>query len=79
MSDNSNRNLFGLHGIAGILILIVGLIVILGTLTTLVIKSQQKSAKMPYDPKPIRNLHNLKKVSIHNEDFAFIDAKNKDK
>jgi len=79
MSENSTKGLFGLHGITGILILIVGLLVILALLTSLVITTQQESAIKPYDPTPIRNLHNLKKISTHNEDFAFIDAKNKDK
>ena len=55
--ENTNRNVFGLHGIAGMLIATVLLISILVVLTVLGLKAQQEVANKPYeikDPQAIK-------------------------
>ncbi|WP_373029941.1 DUF4006 family protein [Sulfurovum sp.] len=78
MAENTKRSVFGLNGIAGILISIVGLLVILITLMLMTIVAQRHAAVKPYDPTAIRDINNLKMISVENKQFAFIDAK-KDK
>lgn len=77
MAENTKRSLFGLHGITGILISIVGLLVILVGLMILVVDAQQKGAVNPYDPTVIRDVNNLKMISVENKQFSFVDATNK--
>jgi hypothetical protein len=77
MAENTKRNVFGFHGIAGVLISIVGLLVILVTLMLLSIMAQRTAAANPYDPAPIRDIHNLKMISVDNKNFAFQPAKDK--
>ncbi|MCO4844660.1 MAG: DUF4006 family protein [Sulfurovum sp.] len=79
MADNTKRSVFGINGISGILISIVGLLVILIVLMLLVIIAQRQSAVNPYDPTAIRDINNIKMISVENKQFAFIDAKKKDK
>ncbi|RUM72052.1 MAG: DUF4006 domain-containing protein [Sulfurovum sp.] len=79
MTENTKRSLFGLNGIFGILISIVGLIVILGILMTLALAVQRNSEANPYDPTVIRDIHNLKMISVDNKQYAFVSPKNKDK
>ncbi|MGB5505234.1 MAG: DUF4006 family protein [Sulfurovum sp.] len=78
MSENTKRSVFGLHGIFGILISIVGLIAILVALQLMAIVTQREAAVNPYDPTAIRDINNLKQIDVNNKQFAFIDAK-KDK
>ena len=78
MAENTNRSLFGLHGLTGVAISIVGLLVILVTLMLMVIVVQRHGAANPYDPSVIRDVNNLKMISTDNKKFAFVDAKNKD-
>ena len=78
MAENTKRSVFGLNGIAGILISIVGLLAILITLMLMVIVVQRHASVKPYDPTAIRDINNLKMRSVENKQFAFIDAK-KDK
>ena len=47
--DNVNRNVFGLHGIAGMLIATVLLLSILVGLTIWAISAQQEVANKPYE------------------------------
>ncbi len=47
--DNTNRNVFGLNGIAGMLIATVLLISILVVLTIWGLKAQQEVANKPYE------------------------------
>ena len=61
----------------GILISIVGLIAILVTLMLLSIVAQRNAAANPYDPAPIRDVNNLKMISVDNKNFAFQPAKDK--
>jgi hypothetical protein len=76
MAENTNRSVFGLHGITGMLIATVLLLSILVFLTTWDIKIQQASAQKPYDPTPIiSSLDNVKTRSKDNKQFAFVDAK----
>ena len=71
MAENTKRSLFGLHGIAGVLISIVGLLAILVTLMLLSIIAQRTAAANPYDPAPIRDVNNIKMISVDNKNFAF--------
>ena len=71
MAENTKRSLFGLHGIFGILISIVGLLVILGILMTLSVTTQRDAVTKAYDPSVIRDVNNLKMRDVHNKDFAF--------
>ncbi len=76
MADNTNRSVFGLHGVTGMLIATVLLLSILAFLITWSIGVQQKSSSHFYDPTPITsNLDNVKMISTDNADFAFKDAK----
>jgi len=75
-TENTNRAVFGLNGVTGMLIATVLLLSILVVLTVWGLGVQQKSAQNPYDPTPITsNLDNVKMNSTANADFAFKDAK----
>lgn len=78
MAENTKRNVFGFHGIFGVLISIVGLLVILVGLMYFAVGAQRNAAQHPYDPSVIRDVNNLKKISVDNKQFSFVDAKNKD-
>lgn len=55
--ENTNRNVFGLNGITGMLIATVLLLSILGVLTFLGLKAQQAVADKPYkitDPQALQ-------------------------
>ena len=71
MAENTKRSVFGFHGIFGVLISIFGLLFIAAVLISQAILVQQKSAKNPYDPAPIRDVNNLKMKSVDNVNFAF--------
>lgn len=71
MADNTKRSLFGLHGIFGVLISIVGLLTIAVILMTLSIISQREATTKPYDPSVIRDINNLKMIDVNNTNFAF--------
>ncbi|MEA1880376.1 MAG: DUF4006 family protein [Campylobacterota bacterium] len=71
MAENTKRSVFGFHGVFGILISIVGLLFIWAVLMSQAVIVQQKAAKMPYDPAPIRDVNNLKMKSVDNKNFAF--------
>jgi len=79
MAENKKRGVFGLHGLTGVAISIVGLLLILVILQLMGIVVQRKGAANPYDPTVIRDLNNLKMISVDNQNFAFVDAKNKEK
>jgi len=75
-TENTNRSMFGLHGVTGMLLATVLLLSILAFLTVWGIGVQQKSASNFYDPTPITsNLDNVKEDSKDNAKFAFVDAK----
>lgn len=75
-TENTNRSVFGLHGVTGMLIATVLLLTILVVLTMWGLGVQQKSATNFYDPTPITsNLDNVKMKSKENADFAFQDTK----
>ena len=78
MGENTKRSVFGLHGVFGILLSIVGLLLVLGILMYMAVVAQRKSAVNPYDPTVIRDIHNLKMISVENKKYSFVDAKNKD-
>jgi len=76
VTENTNRAVFGIHGVTGMLIATVLLLSILAFLTVWGIGVQQTSATNPYDPTPITsNLDNVKADSKANAQFAFKDAK----
>jgi hypothetical protein len=75
-TENTNRSVFGLHGVTGMLIATLLLISILVVLTIWGLGVQQKSATNYYDPTPITsNLDNVKMISTENAKHAFQDAK----
>jgi len=75
-TENTDRAVFGLHGITGMLIATVLLLSIAFFLTSWAIGVQQGSASNFYDPAPITsNLDNVKANSTENANFAFKDAK----
>jgi len=78
MAENTKRSVFGFHGIFGIMISIVGLLVILVTLMLLSIVTQRNGAASPYDPSVIRDVNNLKMNSKENWNYSF-QAPKKDK
>ena len=78
MAENTKRSVFGFHGIFGIMISIVGLLVILVTLMLLAIVAQRNAAESPYDPSVIRDVNNLKMRSVENWNYSFQTPK-KDK
>lgn len=78
MAENTKRNVFGFHGIFGILISIVGLLVILVVLMLLSIVAQRNAVESPYDPSVIRDVNNLKMNSVDNWKYSFQEPK-KDK
>ena len=76
MAENTNRAIFGLNGITGMLIATLLLLSILVVLTIWGIGVQQNSASNFYDPTPITgSLDNVKMNSTENANFAFKDAK----
>jgi len=76
MAENTNRGVFGLHGVTGMLIATVLLLAIVVFLTVWGLKVQQGSASHFYDPTPITgSLDNVKQDSKDNKNFAFQDAK----
>ena len=76
MAENTNRAIFGLNGITGMLIATVLLLSILVVLTIWGIGVQQSSASNFYDPTSITgSLDNVKMNSTENANFAFKDAK----
>ena len=77
MAENTKRSVFGLHGIFGIMISIVGLLVILVVLMLLSIITQRSAAENPYDPSVIRDVNNLKMISVDNKQYAFQPKKDK--
>jgi|LGVE01.1.fsa_nt_gb hypothetical protein len=74
-TENTNRGVFTLSGVTGMLIATVLLLSILAFLTMWGIGVQQGSASNYYDPAPILDLNNLKANSTENANFAFQDAK----
>jgi len=74
-TENTNRGVFTLDGVTGMLIATVLLLSILVVLTIWGIGVQQKSATNYYDPAPILDINNLKANSVDNAKFAFQDAK----
>ena len=78
MAENKNRSMFGLHGLTGVAISVVGLLTILVFLQLMGILVQRRGAANPYDPTVIRDVNNLKMISVDNKQFAFNDAKNKE-
>lgn len=77
MAENTKRSVFGFHGVFGILISIVGLIVIWAVLMSQAIVVQRDATHHPYDPAPIRNINNLKMISVDNKNFAFLPKQEK--
>ncbi len=76
MAENTNRGVFTLSGVTGMLIATALLLAIAFVLTAWAIGVQQGSATNFYDPAPITsNLDNVKANSKENANFAFQDAK----
>jgi len=76
MAENTNRGVFALSGVTGMLIATVLLLSIAAFLTIWGIGVQQGSANNFYNPAPITsNLDNVKANSKENANFAFQNAK----
>jgi len=75
VTENTNRGVFSLNGVTGMLIATVLLLGILVVLTVLGIGAQQASATKYYNPAPIVDVNNLKLKNADNANFAFQDAK----
>lgn len=73
--ENTNRAVFGLDGVTGMLIATVLLLTILVGLTVWGIVVQKGSATNFYQSAPILDIKNLKANSVDNAKFAFQDAK----
>jgi len=74
--ENTNRSLFGLNGITGMLIATLLLLSILVFLTIWGIKVQQNSATNYYDASSITgSLTNVKSNSVDNAKHSFVDVK----
>jgi len=71
MAENTKRSVFGFHGLFGFLISVVGLLSICAALMLMVIAVQRNAQVRPYDPAPIRDIHNIKMISVDNKNFAF--------
>ena len=74
-TENTNRGVFTLSGVTGMLIATVLLLSILVVLTAWGIGVQQGSASNYYNPAPILDINNLKANSVDNAKFAFEDVK----
>jgi len=74
-TENTNRSVFALDGVTGMLIATVLLLAILAFLTVWGIGVQQGSASNYYNPAPILDINNIKANSVDNAKFAFEDAK----
>ena len=79
MAENTKRSLFGLHGLLGIMISTVGLLTILVGLMLVIMVVYRHASVDYYDPAPIRDLNNLKMISVDNKAFSFVDAKDNKK
>jgi len=71
MAENTKRSVFGFNGLFGLLISVVGLLSICVALMLMVIAVQRNSQVRPYDPAPIRDVNNIKMISVDNKNFAF--------
>ena len=74
-TENTNRGVFTLSGVTGMMIATALLLAILAFLTAWGIGVQQGSASNYYDPAPILDINNLKANSVDNAKYAFQDAK----
>ncbi len=76
VTENTNRNAFGINGVLGMLIATALLLSILAFLITKAIGVERAQATHAYDPAPLWNsLDNVKMKSKANKQFAFVDVK----
>jgi len=68
---NTKRSLFGFHGIFGILISVVGLVIFWAILMTYALLSQQQAAKKPYSDHYLRDGKSIQMISTANAQYAF--------
>jgi len=62
MAENKKRNIWGLHGLPGMIISVLGLIGMLILLQLMVIVAYRHGAVAPYDERPIRDINNVKMI-----------------
>ncbi|MFV0482048.1 MAG: DUF4006 family protein [Campylobacteraceae bacterium] len=67
--ENTNRHVFSIHGVTGMLIATVLLLSILGVLTYLGVKTQQSVADKPYT---IENPEQIKMIDKQNANLKVI-------
>jgi len=76
VTENTNRSVFGLNGVSGMLIATLLLLTILAGLVTWAVQVQQAQSTNFYDPAPIvGSLDNVKPHSKEDAKFAFQPVK----
>jgi len=73
MAENTKRSIWGLHGLPGMFIALLGLIGVLIFLQLAVIVTYRYGSVAPYDDAPIRDINNLKMIAPmeYQEQFGF--------
>lgn len=81
MAENKKRNIWGLHGLPGMVIAVLGLIGMVIFLQLMVIVAYRHGAAAPYDEGPIRDINNLKMIDdMENQNkFGFQPLKSETK
>ena len=81
MAVNTNRNVWGFHGIPAILVGFVVLIGIAIFFNLAIIVTYRHGAAEPYDEKPIRNINNVQRIGEMEaqREFAFQAPKSETK
>jgi len=75
-TENTNRSVFALNGVTGMLIATLLLLTILATLVTFAIQTQRAQSTNFYDPAPIvGSLDNVKPHDKGNAQYGFVPAK----
>jgi len=71
MAVNTNRSVWGFHGIPAILVGFVVLIAIAYVLILAIVVTYRYGAVEPYDEKPIRDINNVKRIAPMEQQRAF--------
>ncbi|CAA6805810.1 MAG: Unknown protein [uncultured Sulfurovum sp.] len=73
MAENTKRSIWSIHGLPGMLVSVVLLIVVLVLLQLAVVVTYRYGAVAPYDEGPIRDINNVKMIADleQQRQFAF--------
>jgi hypothetical protein len=74
--ENTKRSIWSIHGLTGMLISIVGLLVIWAIMQLAVHAAYKQMTPKTYSAEPIRDLNNAKMIGDFEEQkkFSFVDA-----